>query len=58
MRDLKIGDEYGVYRYLDDVNGLYGVGGGMFVEKNANSILYETPSKRNLRLIRIMNGEE
>lgn len=58
VRDLKTGDEYRVYRYLDEKNGLYGVGAGLFIERNATSILYETPSKRNLRLIRIMHGEE
>lgn len=58
VRELNTGDEYRVYRYLDEKNGLYGVGAGMFVERNATSILYETPSKRNLRLVRIMHGEE
>ncbi|MCK1998939.1 hypothetical protein MPH47_17215 [Psychrobacillus psychrodurans] len=58
VRELKNGEEFRVYRYLNEKNGLYGVGAGMFVENNANSIQYETPSKRNLRLIRIMNGEE
>jgi len=58
VRDLIKGDEYRVYRYLDERNGLYGVGAGMFIEKNPASVLYETPSKRNLRLVRIMNGEE
>lgn len=58
VRDLKAGDEYRVYRYLDEQNGLYGVGAGMFVERNITSVLYETPSKRNLRLVKIMHGEE
>ncbi|MEK3977291.1 hypothetical protein MKZ20_22010 [Psychrobacillus sp. FSL K6-2684] len=58
VRELKVGDEFRVYRYLNENNGLYGVGAGMFVERNASSILYETPSKRNLRLVKIMHGEE
>lgn len=58
VRDLKVGDEYRVYRYLDDRNGMYGVGAGMYVERNSSKVLYETPSKRNLRLVRIMHGEE
>lgn len=58
VRELNIGDEYRVYRYLDEKNGLYGVGAGMFVERNATNVLYETPSKRNLRLVKIMHGEE
>lgn len=57
VRELKLRDEYRVYRYLDK-EGIYGVGSGMYVKKNSSEILYETPSKRNLRLIRIMNGEE
>lgn len=58
VRDLNKGEEYRVYRYINDKNGLYGVGAGMFVEKNSTNVLYETPSKRNLRLVRIMHGEE
>ncbi len=58
VRDLRIGDEYRVYRYLDQDKGLYGVGAGMFVKRDSTSVLYETPSKRNLRLVRIMHGEE
>ncbi|TYS60712.1 hypothetical protein FZD47_21120 [Bacillus infantis] len=58
VRDLKKGDEYRVYRYLNERNGMYGVGAGMYVERDAAKVLYETPSKRNLRLVRIMHGEE
>lgn len=58
VRDLKTGDEFRVYRYLNEKSGLYGVGAGMFIERNASNILYETPSKRNLRLVKIMHGEE
>jgi len=57
VRDLKAGDEYRVYRYLNEKNGLYGVGAGMFVERNTSSVIYETPSKRDLRLVKIIHGE-
>ena len=57
VRDLKQGDEFRVYRYIGEEE-LYGVGSGMYVKNNSSEILYETPSKKNLRLIRIMNGEE
>ncbi|MED3554127.1 hypothetical protein [Cytobacillus praedii] len=56
-RDLKAGEEFRVYRYLEDQGGLYGVGSGMFVQKDTTKVLYETPSKKNLRLVKIMNGE-
>lgn len=58
VRTLKTGDEFRVYRFLNERNGLYGVGAGMFVEKNNSSVLYETPSKRNLRYVKIIHGEE
>lgn len=57
VRELKVGDEYRVYRYIDERNGLYGVGAGMFVERDASKVLYETPSKRNLNYVRIIHGE-
>lgn len=57
VRELKQGDEFRVYRYLGEEE-LYGVGSGMYVKNNSSEILYETPSKKNIRLIRIMNGEE
>ncbi|PLR70530.1 hypothetical protein [Bacillus sp. UMB0728] len=57
VRELNAGDEFRVYKYLDEKNGYYGVGAGMYVEKNPEKVLYETPSKRNLRLVRIMHGE-
>lgn len=56
-RDLKIGDEYRVYRYIEENGGLYGVRSGMFIQKNTSKVLYETPSKKNLRLVKIMEGE-
>ncbi len=57
VRDLKVGEEFRVYRYLEENGGLYGVGSGMFVQKDSSKVLYETPSKKNLRLLKIMNGE-
>lgn len=50
VRDLKRGEEYRVYSYKSIHGGLYGVGAGAFVQKNA-SIKYETPSKVKLRLL-------
>ncbi|MED3554128.1 hypothetical protein [Cytobacillus praedii] len=58
VRDMKVGEEYRVYRYLEEHSGLYGVGSGMFIQKDTLKVLYETPSKKNLRLLKIMNGEE
>ncbi|MED3554287.1 hypothetical protein [Cytobacillus praedii] len=57
VRELKIGEEYRVYRYLEEQGGLYGVGSGMFIQKDTSKVIYETPSKKNLRLLKIMNGE-
>ncbi|MGN7403641.1 hypothetical protein ACTHO0_27775 [Cytobacillus praedii] len=57
VRDMKVGEEYRVYRYIEENGGLYGVGGGMFVQKDTSKVLYETPSKKNLRLVKIINGE-
>ncbi|MBD7943176.1 hypothetical protein MKZ20_04525 [Psychrobacillus sp. FSL K6-2684] len=54
VRDLKKGEEYRVYRYTNDHNGLYGVGGGNFVKKDI-SIKYETPSKAKLKQL---NGDK
>ena len=48
VRTLKKGEEYRVYSYKS--SGLYGVGAGSFVQKNA-SINYETPSKRKLEIL-------
>ena len=54
-RTLKAGEEYRVYRYIGERNGLYGVGGGLFVERNPNLVLYETPSKSKLALLNQLN---
>lgn len=51
VRMLKKGDEYRVYSYKSQHNGLYGVGGGSFVQKNTTKVKYETPSKRKLALV-------
>ena len=50
-RNLQPGEEYRVYQYKTDKNGLYGVGGGLFVQKNSSNVLYETPSKKKLVLL-------
>lgn len=56
-RILNAGEEYRVYRYLSEKNGLFGVGGGLFIEKNSSNVLYETPSKKNLNLVKLIHGE-
>lgn len=50
VRTLKKGEEYRVYSYKGQHNGLYGVGGGNFIQKNQN-VKYETPSKAKLALL-------
>jgi len=50
VRSLKKGEEYRVYSYKTNYGGLYGVGGGSFVQKKSN-IKYETPSKSKLALL-------
>ncbi|MFF2753520.1 hypothetical protein ACFVR1_07130 [Psychrobacillus sp. NPDC058041] len=50
IRTLKKGDEYRVYTYKSNFNGLYGVGSGSFVQKNTK-IKYETPSKKKLEIL-------
>lgn len=57
VRYLKPGEEYRVYRYNKDGQGYYGVGGGGFIKKDASAIKYETPSKKNLRLVEVMHGD-
>jgi len=57
IRNLKPGEEYRVYQYIKDGPGYYGVGGSGFIEKNTTKIKYETPSKKNLRLVDIANGD-
>lgn len=48
VRELKEEEEFRVYRYLDEQDGLYGVGSGMFIKKDISKVLYETPSKKKL----------
>ena len=48
VRGLKKGDEFRVYSYRQ---GLYGVGGGQYINRNDVSVKYETPSKSKLALL-------
>ena len=48
VRTLKMGDEFRVYSYKSQQGGLYGVGGGSFVQLNKTKVKYETPSKSKL----------
>ena len=50
-RQLKKGEEFRVYSYKSNHGGLYGVGGGSFIQKNSK-IKYETPSKSKLSLLK------
>ena len=50
VRPLKKGEEYRVYSYKSNNGGLYGVGGGSYVQKSTK-VKYETPSKRKLALL-------
>ncbi|SES34665.1 excalibur calcium-binding domain-containing protein [Psychrobacillus sp. OK032] len=50
VRTMKKGEEYRVYSYQSNQGGLYGVGGGNFVQKSA-IVKYETPSKSKLALL-------
>lgn len=50
IRTLKKGEQYRVYNYKSNFNGLYGVGAGSFVQKSAK-IKYETPSKKKLDIL-------
>ncbi|MEI4770103.1 transglycosylase SLT domain-containing protein [Psychrobacillus sp. FJAT-51614] len=50
VRPLKKGEEYRVYSYKSNHGGLYGVGGGSYVQKSTK-VKYETPSKSKLALL-------
>lgn len=50
VRPMKKGEEYRVYSFKSNHGGLYGVGSGSFVQKNAK-VKYETPSKSKLALL-------
>ena len=54
IRTLKKGEEYRVYSYKGQQNGLYGLGGGSFVQKSS-AVRYETPSKAKLALLQKTN---
>ncbi|MED3574669.1 hypothetical protein [Cytobacillus praedii] len=56
-RMLKPKEQFRVYSYSDQQGGVYGVGGGLFIKKDSNTVKYETPSKANLRLLKIMRGD-
>ncbi|WP_313893740.1 family 10 glycosylhydrolase [Psychrobacillus sp.] len=51
VRILNKGDEFRVYSYKEEQNGLYGLGGGSYVQKNIAKVKYETPSKAKLALL-------
>ena len=55
VRTLKKGEGYRVYEYKKQNGGLYGIGGGSFVRKNAK-VKYETPSKNELISANIVTG--
>jgi len=55
VRTLKKGDEFRVYQYKGQHGGLYGVGSSSFVQKDTSKVLYETPSKSKLELIKNIN---
>ncbi|TQR12702.1 hypothetical protein [Psychrobacillus soli] len=51
VRMLKKDEEFRVYSYKGQNSGLYGVGGGSFIQKNTAKVKYETPSKAKLALV-------
>ncbi|MEK4521008.1 ComEC/Rec2 family competence protein [Psychrobacillus sp. FSL W7-1457] len=51
VRTLTKGEEFRVYSYKSEQGGLYGVGGGSFIQKNTATVKYETPSKSKLALL-------
>ena len=50
VRTLDKGEEYRVYSYKSNHGGLYGVGGGSFIQKDVK-VKYATPSKSKLVLL-------
>ncbi|WP_313893836.1 MBL fold metallo-hydrolase [Psychrobacillus sp.] len=50
VRAMKKGEEYRVYNYKGNHGGLFGVGGGNYIQKNTK-VKYETPSKSKLALL-------
>lgn len=57
VRNLKKGEEFRVYTYKSDQGGLYGVGGGSFVQKSSK-VKYETPSKSKLAQLEALSLKE
>lgn len=55
VRTMKKGEEYRVYSYKSNHGGLYGVGGGSYVQKSSK-VKYETPSKSKLALLQKQNA--
>lgn len=51
VRTLKKGEEFRVYNFKSSQGGLFGVGGGSYIQKNSN-VKYETPSKSKLALLK------
>ncbi|MEH7391286.1 hypothetical protein [Bacillus sp. JJ1474] len=51
VKRVNKGDEFRVYSYQNKFGGLYGLGGGLFVQKNEAAVKYETPSKAKLALL-------
>lgn len=56
VRTLKKGEQYRVYNYKGQHNGLYGVGASSYVQKNTAKVKYETPSKAKLDELAKANG--
>ncbi|MFF2754371.1 hypothetical protein ACFVR1_11580 [Psychrobacillus sp. NPDC058041] len=57
IRALKKGEEFRVYSYKSNHGGLFGVGGGSYIQKNAK-VKYETPSKSKLALLQHRSTKE
>lgn len=58
VRTLKKGDEFRVYSYKGQHGGLYGVGGGSFVQLNKMNAAYATPSKSKLDQLVALKEQE
>ncbi|WP_066297991.1 hypothetical protein [Bacillus sp. FJAT-29937] len=56
-RTLNAGEQYRIYGYRSEHGGQYEMGGGYYVNKDADKALYETPSKARLRLAEILYKE-
>lgn len=55
VRNLKAGEEFRVYSFKNNNGGLYGLGGGNFIQKNL-STMYETPSKSKIASLKDVSG--